>query len=296
MKQQKKQAKKEQAEREEAVKEKLKESQKMLALLDNFANDETRADFLNEVNGAAKITQSDLDLLDNFSKIVQGFNLGSKLDQTASESADHLIALLDAKNKPIPQLAQVTYSDLRKLFDRIFASPYWNREATVAKVETVQKVEQIEQKTSELNLNENVQAPPAGLTEQGGYSQQNTSDDFVFVSQNDLSENSAQQKMNSPPGQTQQQQPPSKTFFTTLNSDLSTQFLNKAEAGDEGINFLQDSEIQSRQQHEQQLMQQQDGFQGQGAQQNSQFGNYQEFSQNEGQKVKKRKKFLFNLS
>lgn len=289
MKQQKKQAKKEQAEREEAVKEKLKESQKMLALLDNFANDEIRADFLNEVNGATKLTQSDLDLLDNFSKIVQGFNLGNKLDQTASESADHLIALIDAKNKPVPQLTQVTYSDLRKLFDRIFSSPYWNREATVAKVEPVQKLEQIEQKTSELNLNENVQAPPAGLTEQGGYSQQNTSDDFVFVSQNDLSENSAQQKMNSPPGQSQQQQQqPSKTFFTTLNSDLSTQFLNKADAGDEGINFLQDSEIQSRQQHEQQLMQQQqDGFQGQVTQQNNQFGNYQEFSQNEGQKVKK---------
>lgn len=52
MKQQKKQLKKEQIEREEAIKEKLKEAQKILALLNTFADESIRNDFLNELNGA----------------------------------------------------------------------------------------------------------------------------------------------------------------------------------------------------------------------------------------------------
>lgn len=52
MKQQKKQLKKEQIEREEAIKEKLKESNKILTLLNTFADESIRNDFTNEVNGA----------------------------------------------------------------------------------------------------------------------------------------------------------------------------------------------------------------------------------------------------
>jgi hypothetical protein len=53
MKQQKKQAKKEQIEREELVKEKLKDAQKFLSVLDTFADENIRNDFLNETNGAS---------------------------------------------------------------------------------------------------------------------------------------------------------------------------------------------------------------------------------------------------
>ena len=132
MKQQKKQTKKEQLEREEAIKEKFRESQKMLAVLDAFAKDEIRDDFLNEKNGASfKLTQKELDLLDDFSTLVQSIDLGSKLDSNASEAADHLLYLIESKNKTIPTL-DVTYADLRKLFDRIFVSSYWNKEAVAA--------------------------------------------------------------------------------------------------------------------------------------------------------------------
>ena len=53
MKQQKKQAKKEQIEREEAIKEKLKETHKIMSLLDQFADENIRDDFLNERSGAS---------------------------------------------------------------------------------------------------------------------------------------------------------------------------------------------------------------------------------------------------
>jgi len=52
MKQQKKQTKKEQLEREELIRERIKESQKYLAVLDTFGDDSIRNDFLNELNGA----------------------------------------------------------------------------------------------------------------------------------------------------------------------------------------------------------------------------------------------------
>lgn len=140
MKQQKKQTKKEQLEREEAIKEKFRESQKMLAVLDAFAKEEIREDFLNEKNGASfKMTQKELDLLDEFSELVQSIDLGAKLDSNASEAADHLLFLIESKNKVIPSL-DVTYVDLRKLFDRIFASPYWNKEALAAEAAAAAEV------------------------------------------------------------------------------------------------------------------------------------------------------------
>ena len=52
MKQQKKQLKKEQLEREEQIREKIKESQKYLSVLDTFGDESVRNDFLNELNGA----------------------------------------------------------------------------------------------------------------------------------------------------------------------------------------------------------------------------------------------------
>ena len=52
LKQQKKQIKKEQLEREEQVRERVRESQKYLSVLDTFGDEVVRNDFLNELNGA----------------------------------------------------------------------------------------------------------------------------------------------------------------------------------------------------------------------------------------------------
>jgi len=83
------------------------------------------------------------------------------------------------------------------------------------------------------------------------YHQQNTSDDYVLVSSND--ENLANHNQSKSPNNQSAQ---AKTFFTTLNqADLPphrniNEFLNKCENDDDGINFLQDSEIQLRQQQD----------------------------------------------
>ena len=112
------------------------------------------------------------------------------------------------------------------------------------------------------------------------YHQQNTSDDYVLVSTNDINENNQSKSPN--------QQAQAKTFFTTLNAaDLPAhrninEFLNRCENSDDGINFLQDSEIQQRQQQQQEhLQQQQNEYQ--------QSGNNYNYNQDpnlpEGQKV-----------
>lgn len=77
------------------------------------------------------------------------------------------------------------------------------------------------------------------------YQQQNTSEDYILVSSTDY--NGAENSHNKI-GHT------SKAFFSTLNPQESVnrninEFLNRCENNDDGINFLQDSEIQP---HEQQ--------------------------------------------
>lgn len=114
------------------------------------------------------------------------------------------------------------------------------------------------------------------------YNQQNTSDDYVLVSPSNeyVDPNIVQSQVQQYHHQLQQQQQP-KTFFTTLNpaTDLPSgqhrninEFINRCENSDDGINFLQDSEIQSHQLHhhqsdqlhhqQQQQTQMSDNFQG----------------------------------
>lgn len=162
MKQQKKQLKKEQIEREEAIKEKLKESQKVLAVLNHFGDETIRNDFLNELNGATKLNEQELNALDEFNKLVQPSDdlVSDRLDAMASDSAEHLFNLIEGKNKQIAQLsAQVvgaafTYADLKKLFERILTSSYWQKQQ--------QQVQNGEGVAAESHENVEVQAAELG--------------------------------------------------------------------------------------------------------------------------------------
>jgi len=283
MKQQKKQAKKEQMEREELVRDKFKEAQRILSVLDTFAEDSIRNDFLNETNGAFKLSAEELEMLDEFNKLVEPTLPGTKLDLASSEYADHLVNLIEGKNKPITALSAVTpvsYADLRKLFDRLLAATYWTQikeqqqaEPTTAEAENAEQlVNDLNEQTSEMTEQTNLIAAVENLElnnqqveqfssqqqiEQGIYNHQNTSDDFIIVNSNECSEimsksPSLQPTENINADVNQQQQPQqTKTFFTTLNQSEQrniNEFINNCENDNEGINFLQDSEIQSRQQ------------------------------------------------
>jgi len=295
MKQQKKQLKKEQLERDEQVRERVKESQKYISVLEAFGDETVRNDFLNEINGAFKLTENELKLLDDFDKLVKPAELGARFEQSTAEIAEHLTNLIDNKNKPI-QSMNVSYSELRKLFDRLMTASYWTREPVVEQPAeqaqpTQTQPEQTDLTTTTTNTNTNeqidleTQSNPVQLAEQQQqhqeithedhqqtgqieqtlYHQQNTSDDYVLVSSNDVNDNQSKSpsQQQHQQLQQQQQQAQTKTFFTTLNpADLPAhrninEFLNRCENNDDGINFLQDSEIQLRQREQEQLQQQQ---------------------------------------
>lgn len=295
MKQQKKQAKKDQIEKEEQLKERLKETYKYFTVLEKFADDVVRNHFLEEANGAIKLSQSDLELLDAFDKLVAPGELGAKIESCSGEFADHLFNLMEGKNKPIQTLeTQTTYAELKKLFERIMAAPYWTdspkKSEPVAEVEqetsSEQVVEQEQQQVAadalssgveDMQLNEQQQQIE---NEQALYANQQSADDYVIVSSSECTESLCHSK--SPSLQPQQpthhepnsfeqhqqlqqqdltqsqQQQQQKTFFTTLNQPEQrniNEFINSCENNDGGINFFQDSELLARQQHEQQQQQ-----------------------------------------
>ena len=307
MKQQKKQVKKEQLEREEAVKEKLRESQRILSLLSVFGDETVRNDFTNETNGAFRLSADELAQLDDFNKLVDGQELGARLDAACADSAEHMFNLIEAKNKPVQWGAEassrpnVTYSELRKLFDRIFAASYWNKEqqqqqqqqqrqeeeqqqqqqqAVVAEVVEQQQQAPVSEQnvTSQLNnlqLNneqtqQNVEEPVQGVF------QQNTSDDYVLVNQNDVNEAYQQQQQ-----QQQQQQSPNsqqqnqKTFFSTLNPTETRNINEFLSNRDDALNFLQDSELAAAHQAQQEFDLQQQQLQQQQSQEQHHHNNNQ---------------------
>jgi hypothetical protein len=295
-KQQKKQAKRDQIEREEAirdaVRDKLREANKYLSVLTSLRSDNVRSDFLKKKNNATLVTDTEISTLDTFDKLVNLTKLDSNFDAHLNESVDHLLNFIDAKEKQVPSM-DVSYSELKVLFDKIYTSPYWQkRKESKAKVDSeneqkskispskttstkstetkvkspVKHEEKIEKKqpTTELTINEQQPSIPVQKQQQQQQEQQPmyvtqesaTVDDYILVSS--TSECSKQQY--------QQQQQHKPTYFTTLNpTDLATsneninEFLNRCENNDEGINFIQVSEIQSQvpQQQQQQVSPQQ---------------------------------------
>lgn len=315
-KQQKKQLKKEQIEREEAIREKLKEGHKILAVLNTFGDETIRNDFLNELNGATKLSEQEMNALDEFNKIVQPpSEINSRIESLSVESSENVFNLIEGKNKQIAQLnAQVvgaafTYADLKKLFDRILGCGYWQQRENATTVgaasgtgEQTLKSDEIADPLDHAHLTEHIgqmnmnNDDPAGVQQQNEnhsnipleqvYHQQNTSEDYILVSSSDYNENNPNKQG-------------SRTFFSTLNPQDSgnrniNEFLNRCENNDDGINFLQDSEIQhhdvqqpssehigqdmSQNHHHQQAGG--DHYQSGGQMSQSQnFGNFQEFNQ-----------------
>lgn len=326
MKQQKKQLKKEQIEREEAIKEKLKEANKVIALLNTFTNEEVRNSFLNETNDVTKLDEHEILALDEFRKLVLPANeINHQLESVSLESAEHLFNFLEGKSKQIPMLTTqagstaLTYADLKKLFERILASNYWKKrteltiesgpvvieakidEATPSQSGPAVESSIISNQINQFDLNVDAQSCNQkhqhhneihpNINNEQMYQQQNTSEDYILVSTTDYS---GAENSHNKIGHT------SKAFFSTLNPQESVnrninEFLNRCENNDDGINFLQDSEIQPHEQqqeykknnkqneHEQHGINdsnqlRSDQYQS-GFNQSQNFGNYQDFQE-----------------
>lgn len=186
-----------------------------------------------------KLTEQEISLLDEFHKLIEPSTLGSNFDKSSAEAADHMLFTVEGRNKPITSFnldlngQPITYNDMRKLFEKIFNCNYWSRESVQTEQLQEQYVEPIRNEEQNLvsqvqaiNLNEQVQ------NEHEPQMYQNTSDEYVLVNSSDYNTENTQQN----------QQSQSKAFFSTLNPSANiNEFLQN---NNEGINFLQDSEIQ----------------------------------------------------
>jgi caprin-1 len=217
MKALKKQAKKEQQDREEQLKEKVKEIRKIESVLNTFGDESIRNDFLEGRNGANQLTKQELELLDDFHKLACSTEFSKTIENDVNDSADHLLSLIESKNKSV---LTTTYSDLKKIFDRVMTSSYWTNEKEQEKVpEKVEEPQQqqVLEETEQKNVN---------------YQQNTSSEDYVIVTSQEVENTQLEQ---------QQLAQDQKTFFSTLNTqETVTQFLSES---NDGINFLQDSQI-----------------------------------------------------
>ena len=104
-----------------------------------------------------------MNMLDDFNKLVKPAELGEKLESSTTEIADHLTQLIDAKNKPIVTM-NVTYSELKKLFDRLMSASYWTREPEQPTVHLTNLNEQ-EESVQYTTSNEQQQQQPQNTNE-----------------------------------------------------------------------------------------------------------------------------------
>lgn len=91
-------------------------------------------------------------MLDDFDKLLAPCAPGAKLDSASSEFAEHLAFLIEGKNKPVAPLATViTYSEMKKLFEKLLNAEYWTEITKIAEPE----VAPVETQVAETPVTEN---------------------------------------------------------------------------------------------------------------------------------------------
>ncbi|GIY78391.1 hypothetical protein CEXT_741794 [Caerostris extrusa] len=135
---QKKAVKREQLERQQLELQRIKEIILYQDLLNNMGSEEVRQDFLEANKGAIKLTEGELNSLDELYKtICPERDLDSEdsneFDSELSAAAEHIQALLDAKNK---EAVGTTYKALREILQKINSCSYFNKSEEDAPNET----------------------------------------------------------------------------------------------------------------------------------------------------------------
>ncbi|XP_035233301.1 caprin-1-like isoform X2 [Stegodyphus dumicola] len=130
---QKKAAKREQLERQQLELQRIKEIMVYQDLLNSMGGEDVRQDFLNGNNGAVKLTEEELNSLDELYKAIcpereADSENSSNFDQVLSAAAEHVQALLDAKNK---EVFGTTYKSLKETLQKIYTCTYFNKTDTI---------------------------------------------------------------------------------------------------------------------------------------------------------------------
>lgn len=126
---QKKAAKREQLERQQNELQRIKEIISYQDLLNSMGSEDIRNDFLNGVNGAIKLTEEELNSLDELYKAISPERdtekeNSSEFDEMLSAAAEHIQALLDSKNK---EVFGTTYKALKETLLKIQSCTYFNK-------------------------------------------------------------------------------------------------------------------------------------------------------------------------
>ncbi|XP_067001717.2 caprin homolog isoform X2 [Anabrus simplex] len=140
-KQHKKQARKEAQERAQQEMAKVKEILMVQDVLQNMGQDNVREDFLNGRNGAAQLTEDDLKYLDDLYGEVSPKHCTEDglppFQEQLQQSAEHLLAIVDAKPK---EIVGTTYAKLKELVATIQGCGYFDQTADEATEEPVNEV------------------------------------------------------------------------------------------------------------------------------------------------------------
>lgn len=128
---QKKVAKRELLERQQQELQRIKEVLLIQDILNSMGGDEVRKDFLSETNGAVKLTEDELNGLDELYKLV---NVERNPEEGKSEFEQHLLAaaehiqgLLDSKQK---EICRTSYKSLKEIIMKVHSSGYFSKNET----------------------------------------------------------------------------------------------------------------------------------------------------------------------
>ncbi|XP_046978394.1 caprin homolog [Vanessa cardui] len=168
----KKQAKKDAWVRYTADTNKIREVLLILDCLMQMGNGEARDDFLNGTNGAAKLTEEDLKILDDlYPEITPKHELNEEgqpgFHAYTIKAAEHLYAIIDGKPK---EILGTTYTHIKEIINTVHDCGYFDKsgEIIVPEVEDCQNVisEEINDHSPELEENETtvpVYGPPVAI-------------------------------------------------------------------------------------------------------------------------------------
>lgn len=260
----KKQLKRETHERQQQEIRRIKELLAIQNLLDSMGSDAVRSDFKDGKQGALKLSEDNLNQLDELYKLIcPSRDAETKYEEQLTLAADHIVNFLDAKDK---EVTGTTYKDLKTLVDKISECGYFQKKGEVAEeageaeapeaapVEEEESQEEEEpaiQEEQQLDFTASpeVQAPsqpldtpaelPTPIIEQ---QQPVASLDFGLGSDPQMLGSQAQQAFPDQTGVPSEED----TFFTTANFSGPRPFNEIVSSVQGSFNFLQDSEIEQQ--------------------------------------------------
>lgn len=149
----KKQAKREKLERQVQECKRVREILQFQGLLDSLGSDNVRQDFQTGKHGAIVLTEENLDQLDELYKLICPTREGEvNYHESLSHAADHIVSLLDGKDKAV---VGTTYKELKELLDLIAECGYFEH----AQQGDEETKEEVTEQEFEVVLHEDVPAP-----------------------------------------------------------------------------------------------------------------------------------------